>query len=54
MCHISVQVNWKTLLSALVGNTVDPLTTVQLYFEGYFDSLFDKLGELLRTDNVHR
>jgi hypothetical protein len=51
---LCVQVNWKTLLSALVGDTVDLHDTVQLYFEGYFDSLFDKLGDLFRTHNMNR
>jgi hypothetical protein len=49
-----VQVDWKTLLSALVGDTVDPHTTIQLYFEGYFDSLFDKLGDSFTADNTNR
>jgi hypothetical protein len=54
LCHICEQVDWKTLLSALVGDTVSPDTTVQLYFDKYFDSLFNKLSDHFKTDNKHR
>ncbi|PNF39213.1 hypothetical protein B7P43_G01308 [Cryptotermes secundus] len=47
-------VDWKTLLSALVGHTVRPDTTIQLYFENYFDSLFIKLSEVFNADNKNR
>lgn len=46
--------DWKTLLSALVGDSVNLDTSVQLYFDTYFDSLFDKLGDLFKTDNKNR
>lgn len=52
--YIHLQVDWKTLLSALVGHTVRPDTTIQLYFENYFDSLFIKLSEVFNADNKNR
>ncbi|XP_069690514.1 uncharacterized protein [Periplaneta americana] len=44
-------VDWTTLFQTLVHRTVTPDTTVQVYFENYFDSLFERLEDYADDKN---